>query len=287
MTQHQNARSFVVAAIIGAAVMIFPSEKQIAWAKDSSTTENFDNWPLYRPGDLPFDTSRLKNIRVAYDMDFGGNGLTGGFIDVDRVVFKGKIALWVQWKFSQDAEGDSQAWPSLDLLILDGKTGALLARTAPSNRPRGDWGGPYSSIEVRDGEFRRLTLSPSGEGNLMVEPLDGQIFDFGALGFVLPFLEFGEPENIRLQTYQKSLGDSVQAFPLEYLGEQEISDSRGKRHRATAIKGLSPDGSAQITFYTTKSAPYFYGWDYRKAEDNSILFQMRYRGHVITEVPLK
>lgn len=287
MTKHLNARSCVVAAIIGATFMTAPSAQQIAWAKDSSTMERSDNWPLYRPGDLPFDTSRLKNIRVAYDMDFGGNGLTGGHIDVDRVVFKGKSALWVQWKFSQDAEGDSQAWPSLDLLILDEKTGALLARTAPSNRPRGDWGGPYSSIEVRNGEFRRLTLSPSGEGKLTVEPLDSQIFDFGALGFVLPFLEFDEPENIRLQTYLKSLGDAVQAFPLEFLGEQEISDSRGERHRATAIKGLSPDGSAEITFYTIKSAPYFYGWDYRKTEDNSMLFQMRYRGHVITEVPPK
>ena len=241
-----------------------------------------DEWPLYAPGDLAVSNDGLTHIRVGYDMVFGATGVTRGYIDVDRVLFRGKPAHWVEWKFSAEEEGVSEGWPSFDLLILDKETGQLLARTAPSRNPRGDWGGPYSSIEVRDGELRRLTLSTTGEGKLVSSDLDNEIFDFGALGFVLPFLDVEIGQGFRLNTYLKSLGDSVYPFAIKVVGTRSIKDTSGADHVVLAMDALSPDRGAIITFYVSDAAPYFYGWDYRKVSDGSTLFRMDYRGFVDT-----
>ena len=242
-----------------------------------------DSWPVFSPGEIPFQNEALDHIRVGYDALFQGQPPLAGYMNVDRAMFNGRPSLWVEWMFTSENEGSS-GWANMDLLVLDRETGALLSRLAPTT-PRGDWGGPYHHLEARPDEMRHLIMGTDGSAEVRAVPLEGPIFDFGALGFVLPFLSLEPGSELQLRAYGKSLGDSVQALAVKGREMVTVLDAQNAEHAALAVDVLPPTRHAVITFFVSDAAPFFLGWDYRDVESGESLFEMRYRGHVLTAIP--
>ncbi|MEM7052203.1 MAG: hypothetical protein AAF604_21230 [Acidobacteriota bacterium] len=246
---------------------------------DLSHFDGADQWPLYAPGDLTVDTGSMTAVTVAYDGVFAtpeGPLELLTTIDFNKAMFRGVPATWMLWTFTSEQAGDHGV-PSLDLLVMERKTGALRYRMAPT-KPRSDWGGPYSFVGVEAGELRRTEVPDEGPSKNRVVSIERPLFDFGGLPFVLPFLDLRKGQGLRLHAYQQSAASGVQLLNVKVIGETTITDSRGQRHQALEIQSLAPSRSSRVSFFVSNKAPYFLGWDYRNVADGSSLFKMTYRG---------
>lgn len=257
-------------------------------AQEKLSIEHFDQadqWPVYSAGELTLSNEALTDIRVAYDGVFATpNGAfnLATYIDVSNVMFNGVPAHWMQWTFTSEEEGVGGT-ANLDLLIMDRKTGALRFRMLPSGQGS-TWGGPYNFIGADDTEVTRLLLNEGGEASQEVIPTGQPVFDFGGLPFVLPFMDLKAGQGMRLNAYQQSGADGVQYLDVKVLGPTLITDTKGQQHRVTEVQTMAPSRANLISFYVSKQAPYFYGWDYKNVEDGSSLFKMVYRGYRHTDI---
>ncbi len=281
----RSAVSAKLLLIIGILWLTYPVS---AIAQAAISIEHFENaseWPIFMPGEIKLDNAELGNLRVGYDGIFAtpqGPLVLGTYIDVMDVMFNGKSADWMQWTFTSEEEGKGGV-ANLDLLIMDQETGALNYRMLPS-APGSTWGGPYNFIGVGDSEVKRIILSDDSELSTEIIPIEGNIYDFGGLPFVFPFMNLQNGQGIRLKAYQQSGADGVQLLDVKVIGPVTISDVDGNEHEVTEVQTLPPSRATLVSFYISDKAPYFYGWDYRRIDDGVSLFKMTYRGFVSTEI---
>ncbi len=244
-----------------------------------------DDWPVYSPGELELDNMNVGDIRIGYHGIFGTpNGTLEAktFIELVNVMFNGTPANWMQWTFTSETKGEKTT-PNLDLLIMDKETGGLRYRMAPSKNGS-KWGGPYNFIGVGNSEVKEIVISENEKATTEYTSIEGPIFDFGGLPFVLPFLELQNGKGVRLNTYQKSEINGTELIDVISMGPKEIIDTRGNSHDVTEIQTIGSSRKTRVSFYVSKSAPYFYGWDYRQVDDGTSLFKMIYKGYKLIDI---
>ena len=278
---------FDLTRVVSASIALFWGSGVFAQAPLSTTHfENAEKWSVYAAGDLELLNEDLSDIRVAYDGIFAtpdGAFNLATYIDVTNVMFNGVPAHWMQWTFTSEEEGVGGV-ANLDLLIMDKKTGALKFRMLPSGQGS-EWGGPYNFIGAGETEITRLLLTKDGEATQEIIQTGRPVFDFGGLPFVLPFMDLKVGKGVRLNAYQQSGADGVQYLDVKAIGPTKITDTRGNQHQVIEVQTMAPSRTTLISFYISKQAPYFYGWDYKKVDDGSSLFKMVYRGFRPTEIP--
>ncbi len=275
--------SVVMTSLVSASVCGAQQPDVERHAISLSTFANAETWRIYTPGDLKLRNEDLHDLRIVYGATLftpdGPIEMQVSF-DVRDVMAGGRKADWIQWSFTGEKEG-VQGYPNLDLLVIDSETGQLRYRMFPAV-PTVDNGGTYSFITVSPDEVNELTVKPDGQTYPEVHDLDGEpVFDFGSLGFVLPFLDLQNREGIRLRTYNYSTVGSVSVYPH---APKDVQLPSGQTARVRDIDVLVSGGTQLITYRVSKEAPYFYGWDYRRVSDGVSLFRMDYRGFVLTNV---
>ncbi|GJL90933.1 MAG: hypothetical protein DHS20C04_05920 [Hyphococcus sp.] len=244
--------------------------------------EGAETWKVYVPGELELHNENLHDLRVVYGATmFTPNGPLKKKVsfDVRDVMAEGRRADWLQWSFTAEYEGE-EGYPNLDLLVIDSETGQLRFRMFPAVSTL-ESGGTYSFIHVIPSAVKELTVMPDGKTYPEQHDLGGvPIFDFGALGFVLPFLDLVEGEGFRLRTYNYSSVDSVAVYPHAL---ENIRLPNGRTVTIRDVDVLVAGGTQLITYRVSSEAPYFYGWDYKQVKDGAPLFKMDYRGFVSAE----
>ncbi|MEP1097500.1 MAG: hypothetical protein ABJG78_20455 [Cyclobacteriaceae bacterium] len=260
-----------------------------AFAQDLSIAhfEDDENWPLYVPGDLKFDNERLTDLRVEYQAnEMGGPGGPGFrlYMDVMDVVFKGRPADWIQWTFSEREDEENTGAPNLDLLIMDRETYKLLFRLMPNGGPGPDkWAGPYGNVQAMPGKIRQLKVKNDGSASMDSLAVNTPVFEFASLGFQFPFMDLEEGKSFRLKGYHFPT-NTVGNMSVKVIGKTLIRDVKGNTYEAWQVDVLPASRKSMVTYYVSKEAPYFYGWNYRLVENSKVLFKMDYVGWQSTKI---
>lgn len=248
--------------------------------------EGWQEWPVLGPGDLELADTPLGPMRLEFDGRFPGpDGFGRGplvpltmYMDVLPTRFHDRPATWVQWTSKPLAGGGGA--PALDLLVVDRASFELLFRIGAS--ARGAWTGRYEFVNAKPEGL--LQLSVDDDGSVATSRLDGteRYFDFATYPFLFPLMDLKPGRSFRLEGYDY-LSRATEILAVRVVGQIDIRDAHGSEHRVWRVDVMPPHRATLISFYVTKSAPFFYGWDYRVTHDGSMALQLVYRGWASTD----
>lgn len=263
--------------------LIFSFNLLYSQAIDIRHFADSDDWPLYIPGQVQMNNEKLTNLRIAYDapeMGSPGGPTFDLYMDVMDIQFQGKPADWIQWTFSHKKEAEGKGPATMDMLIVEQETYKYLYRLHPNDFNTN--ANTYGTIEVRPNSVRQMTVKKKGTATLDTLAVKTPLFEFATLGFLFPFMDLEMGQKFRLKGYHFP-SKSLNNMAVYVKGEVEIKDHWQKPHQAWAVEVLSGSKTTLVTYYVTKEAPYFYGWNYRRIEDGVSLFKMSYKGWLSTD----
>lgn len=279
----RRACGLLLASVLGASS---------ATAQQPVSLDHFDgadSWPLYRPGDLPLDNAALRPQRIAFDGRFPGpQGFGRGplvhltlYMDVLDVFFHGEPAVWVQWTSTSPPESSTEA-PALDALVVDRATFRLLFRVGRSG-PAQAWAGRYEIVHATPDSTIQVSVRDDGSTDRKVLADPGPRFDFATYPFLFPFLDLHEGLSFRLAGYD-FVDEAEEILAVRVVGRTRITDATGGGREVWRVDVLPPHRATLITFWVTRQAPFFYGWEYRLTRDGTTALDMTYRGWLPTSM---
>ncbi|GAB4536923.1 MAG: hypothetical protein Tsb0010_16330 [Parvularculaceae bacterium] len=254
---------------------------------DTSHFDGFENWPLYRPGELRAENDAIADQRILYKAQFpSAAGLQGPLedtimmMDLHDLYFRGEPALWVQWT-STGRRDDPAGTASIDMLIADKASHRLLYRIQSVGGPGGPpvWAPPLSIQSHMRSKIIDVNVTSDGETETKtLESDDAGTIDFATLQFWLPFIGLEEGMKFRVPYYQRQR-EQIGGLPVQVVGRAEIVDANGDKHDVWRVQTMSDTRASLIEFWISEDAPYFMGWDFRLTRDGRRVAYMEYMKH--------
>ncbi len=248
-------------------------------AIDIDHFEGFEDWPLYRAGDLELENAALGEQRTRFDFRIPTGDTIRMVIDLMEAYHRGQPALWIEW-ISSGIPGDTSSPGSLDVMLVDRSTFRIAFRIQGTPGPR-RWAGSYDLVQHHPDRVVRVSVSDSGTVDTETLERATNPFDFATMGYLFPFIGLEQGRHFRLQNVGSRGSPEPKVVAIRMMGPTTITDATGRTREVHEVQLLSASRRSLVSFWVDEDAPYFYGWTFTSVRDGSTFSRLMYREHTV------